>query len=152
MHTAIMLTWIARVRYIKILTWLQGFLIFWSFFYIWFGFVCAQVSSGNCKTMDHEKFATLTLKPRSRVRILIYWTWAITTGYSRQKLEGFSCLYSRQVLKGKILQGFVWKTTQPWLGVTSYFSWCVRILQSFDGCCNCYFLRYTAENLQVTWF
>ena len=24
---------------------------FWPFFYIWFGFLCAQVSSGNCETM-----------------------------------------------------------------------------------------------------
>ena len=23
---------------------------FWSLFYIWFGFLCAQVSSGNCET------------------------------------------------------------------------------------------------------
>ena len=24
---------------------------FWSFSYIWFGFLCVQVSSGNCETM-----------------------------------------------------------------------------------------------------
>ena len=28
---------------------------FWSFFYFWFGFVCAQVSSGNCETMESWK-------------------------------------------------------------------------------------------------
>ena len=28
---------------------------FWSFFYIWFGFLCAQVSSGNCETMESWK-------------------------------------------------------------------------------------------------
>ena len=60
---------IAHVRCIKILTWLRGF-------------VCARVSSGNCETMESWKFATLTLKPRSHVRILKYRTWAI----SAQKL------------------------------------------------------------------
>ena len=40
-----------------------------------FGVLCVQVSCENCKTMplrSGEKLAILTLKPRSRVRILIY--------------------------------------------------------------------------------
>ena len=40
---------IAHVRYINFLTWLRGSLII---FYIWFGFLCAQVSFGNCETME----------------------------------------------------------------------------------------------------
>ena len=47
------------------------------FFYIWFGFLCAQVSSGIARQWSCEKFAILTPKPRSHVRILIYRTWAI---------------------------------------------------------------------------
>ena len=43
---------IAQVWYIKILTWLQGFL---AIIYIWFGFLCAQVSFGNCETMESWK-------------------------------------------------------------------------------------------------
>ena len=48
-----------------------------------FGLVqCAhvQVSFGNCETVEPtsaEKFAILSLKPRSYVRILIYRTWVI---------------------------------------------------------------------------
>ena len=47
---------------------------FWSFFYIWFGFLCAQVSCamGIARQGSLDKFAILTLKPRSHVRILIY--------------------------------------------------------------------------------
>ena len=39
-----------------------------------FGFLCAYVSSGDCETMDMSsgKFAILSLKPGSPVRILIY--------------------------------------------------------------------------------
>ena len=72
---------IAHVRYIKILTWLRGFLIIFLYL-VRFGFLCARVSSGNCETMESWKFATLTLKPQSRVRILKYRTWTI----SAQKL------------------------------------------------------------------
>ena len=48
-----------------------------------FGLVqCAhvQVSFGNCETVkptSAEKFAILSLKPRSYVRILIYRTWVV---------------------------------------------------------------------------
>ena len=48
----------------------------WSFFWTWFGFLCAQVSSGYFETKSREKFSILSLKPRSHVRILIYRTWA----------------------------------------------------------------------------
>ena len=72
----------AYLQYIKILTWLEAF---WSFLYIWFGFHCAQVSSGNCETMEWKKFAIfiLTLKPWSNVRIFIYQTetWAIKDSF-----------------------------------------------------------------------
>ena len=40
-------------------------------FYILFGFLCAQVSAVYCVPMGREKFAILSLKPRSR-------KWAIT--------------------------------------------------------------------------
>ena len=46
---------------------------FWSFFYIWVGFLCAQDNAGSC-----EKSAILSPKPRSHDRIFIYRTWAIT--------------------------------------------------------------------------
>ena len=72
---------IAHVRYIKILTWLRGFLVIFLYL-VRFGFLCARVSSGNCETIESWKFATLTLKPQSRVRILKYRTWTI----SAQKL------------------------------------------------------------------
>ena len=39
-----------HVRYIKILTRLRGFLVI-SLYLVWFGFLCAQISSGNCETM-----------------------------------------------------------------------------------------------------
>ena len=39
-----------------------------SYFSIWFGFLCAQVFSGNWQTMDSEKFEILSL---------IYRTWPI---------------------------------------------------------------------------
>ena len=45
--------------------------------------------------MDHETFATLTRKPRSRVKQNFN---ILNVGYynSRQKLEGFFCFYNRQ--------------------------------------------------------
>ena len=68
------------------------------FFYIRFGFLCAQFFSGNSETkncqfsttslsrnsqqrLEHKQNQTeyrkKTRKPQSHVRILIYWTWAI---------------------------------------------------------------------------
>ena len=47
---------------------------FWSFFNIWFGFLCAPVSCamGIASQRSLEKIAILTLKARSHVRILIH--------------------------------------------------------------------------------
>ena len=41
---------IANVRYMKVLTQLRGFLV--KHVYLWFGFLRAQVRSGNCQTME----------------------------------------------------------------------------------------------------
>ena len=55
---------------------------FWLFFFTWLGFLFYQVTSRNCETVESvEKFAILTSKPRSHVRILIYRTWAIGEGF-----------------------------------------------------------------------
>ena len=43
---------IAHVQYIKILTWPRGFLVI---FLVIFLFFCAQVSPGNCETMELQK-------------------------------------------------------------------------------------------------
>ena len=69
-------TWlpIALVRYVKILTWLRGFLFIFLYL-VWFSLF--QVSNGNCETMESWKVAILTIQPQSHVRILIYRTWAI---------------------------------------------------------------------------
>ena len=45
---------------------------FWSFFYIWVGFLFTQDNAGSC-----EKSAILSPKPRSHDWIFIYRTWAI---------------------------------------------------------------------------
>ena len=45
--------------YIKIQ---HGVETFWSFFHIWFGFLCAQVSSGNCETMESRKICNFDPK------------------------------------------------------------------------------------------
>ena len=71
---------IAHVRYVKILTWLRGFLVIFSIFGLIF-FVLNSLLK-IARQWSREKFAILTLKPRSHVRILINWTWAI----SAQKL------------------------------------------------------------------
>ena len=67
---------IVHVWYIKILTWLQGFLVIFPYL------VCLSLcSSLFWELRDNgvvKKFAILTLKHRTHVRVLIYWTWAIT--------------------------------------------------------------------------
>ena len=93
---------IAHVRCIKILTWLRGFLgiflylvwfsIFGLVFYIWFGFLCAQVYKGNCKTMEWWKIAILTLKSWSHVRIVTYRMWAIKDSFPPIFLRIQHCL------------------------------------------------------------
>ena len=65
----------AHVRYIKILMWLWGFFILFSIFGLVF-FVLKSLL-GIARRWSHEKFAILSLKPQSHVRILIYRTWAI---------------------------------------------------------------------------
>ena len=41
---------------------------FWSFFYFWFGFLCAQVSYGNCEITETWKICNFDLKSGSHVR------------------------------------------------------------------------------------
>ena len=50
----------------------------------WFGFLYVQSLLGIARQWSREKFAILTLKPRSRVRILIYRAWAIGYDDSRE--------------------------------------------------------------------
>ena len=71
---------IAHVRYMKILTWLRGFLVIIFIFGLVF-FVLKSLLE-IARQWSHEKFAILTPKPRSHVRIFIYRTRAI----SAQKL------------------------------------------------------------------
>ena len=61
------------------------------------------------------------------------------------------------MLQGKILGQFkAFKIYKDLYGKPLNHDWVswviflVQILQIFEGYCNCYFLRYTAENLQVT--
>ena len=94
---------IAHVRYIKILTWLWGFLaIFLNL--VWFSFLCAQVAFRNFETMET---AILTLKPRSHVRILIYRTWAV-----RKNIYYYSTSLNRVQITQKTIRFLanVWMT------------------------------------------
>ena len=74
-----------------------------------FGLVqCAhvQVSFGNCETVEPtsaEKFAILSLKPRSYVRILIYRTWVIVVTELKKIVRN---LPSIQALKNMTLNGW----------------------------------------------
>ena len=74
-----------------------------------FGLVqCAhvQVSFGNCETVEPtsaEKFAILSLKPRSYVRILIYRTWVIVVTELKKIVRN---LPSTQALKNMTLNGW----------------------------------------------
>ena len=74
-----------------------------------FGLVqCAhvQVSFGNCETVEPtsaEKFAILSLKPRSYVRILIYRTWVIVVTELKKVVRN---LPSIQALKNMTLNGW----------------------------------------------
>ena len=76
---------------------------------ITFGLVqCAhvQVSFGNCETVEPtsaEKFAILSLKPRSYVRILIYRTWVIVVTELKKIVRN---LPSIQALKNMTLNGW----------------------------------------------
>ena len=74
-----------------------------------FGLVqCAhvQVSFGNRETVEPtsaEKFAILSLKPRSYVRILIYRTWVIVVTELKKIVRN---LPSIQALKNMTLNGW----------------------------------------------
>ena len=74
-----------------------------------FGLVqCAhvQVSFGNCETVEPtsaEKFAILSLKPRSYVRILIYRTWVIVVTELKKIVRNLSSI---QALKNMTLNGW----------------------------------------------
>ena len=74
-----------------------------------FGLVqCAQVqvSFGNCETVEPtsaEKFAILSLKPRSYIRILIYRTWVIVVTELKKIVRN---LPSIQELKNMTLNGW----------------------------------------------
>ena len=74
-----------------------------------FGLVqCAhvQVSFGNCEPVEPtsaEKFAILSLKPRSYVRILIYRTWVIVVTELKKIVRN---LPSIQALKNMTLNGW----------------------------------------------
>ena len=62
------------ISHIRYTSWLKSYEAFWSFSYIWFGFLCAEVFFGNYEAIEW-KFAILSLKPRSHVRILMYRKW-----------------------------------------------------------------------------
>ena len=65
----VMCLWIAHVQYIKIIvTWLLGFLV--MFLYL-FGFLFAQVPSGNARQWSCEKFAFLSSKSCFLILILL---------------------------------------------------------------------------------
>ena len=72
---------IGHVRYINIQAWLRGFRVkianFSSFF-------CPPISKRLRYKENNTKYRSLPRKPRSHVRILIYWTWPIETEKSRR--------------------------------------------------------------------
>ena len=74
------------VRYTKILTWLQGFLVI--FLYLVRFYLCSSLA----RQWRSEKFGILSLKPRSHVRILIYRTWAIFFVFSFKIINAF-CVF-----------------------------------------------------------
>ena len=66
---------IAHVRYIKILTWFRCCLVI--FLYFCLVFFVSKSLLGIARKWSREKFAILSLTPRSHDRILIYWSWAV---------------------------------------------------------------------------
>ena len=66
---------IAHVRYIKILTWLQGLLVI-SLYWVWFS-LCLSLFWELPDNRVVKKIFNFDPKPRSHVIILIYRTWAI---------------------------------------------------------------------------
>ena len=65
---------IGHVRYINILTWLRGFQVKLLYLVL---FSLYPSLLGIERQKKFEKFAILTRKPRSHVRILIYRMWPI---------------------------------------------------------------------------
>ena len=65
---------IGHIRYINILTWPQGFQV-----KLGVVFFVSKSLLGIERQKKLEKFAILTRKPRSYVRILIYQTWPIVS-------------------------------------------------------------------------
>ena len=76
---------IAHVWYIEILTRLRGFLLI-SQYLVWFS-LCSSLFWELRDIRSGEKFASLTLKPRSRDRILIYRYYSIQMWSLRQTLS-----------------------------------------------------------------
>ena len=104
---------IAHVQYIKILTWAWGLLVIFLYSF-WFSlcsslsgnsetknckFSTTQLSSNSQKRLEHKKKQTkyrkMTRKPRSHVRIFMYWTWAVKINVSLQ------CTYLPRDQQGK---------------------------------------------------
>ena len=133
----------AHVRYIKILTWLRGFLVIFLYLF-WFSLCSSLFWELRDKRVDLEKFTILALKPRSHVRILIYRTWAIGScislsvskirstraeggvrfAQSQRRQKGKKCKL-RSGIKRLVLQCKVWFTLA--LFVSIYYSMTERL-------------------------
>ena len=105
------------VRYIKILTWLQGFLVI--FLYLVRFYLCSSLA----RQRRSEKFGILSLKPRSHVRILIYRTWAIFFVFSFKIINAFCNFYSNEFSQNKPL---------PSLFTNTF--WSERSVQTSERC------------------
>ena len=104
------------VRYIKILTWLQGFLVI--FLYLVRFYLCSSLA----RQWRSEKFGILSLKPRSHVRILIYRTWAIFFVFSFKIINAFCNFYSNEFSRNKPLLSLFTNT------------WSERSVQTSERC------------------
>ena len=105
------------VRYIKILTWLQGFLVI--FLYLVRFYLCSSLA----RQRRSEKFGILSLKPRSHVRILIYRTWAIFFVFSFKIINAFCNFYSNEFSRNK-----------PLLSLFTNTFWSERSVQTSERC------------------
>ena len=105
------------VRYIKILTWLQGFLVI--FLYLVRFYLCSSLA----RQRRSEKFGILSLKPGSHVRILIYRTWAIFFVFSFKIINAFCNFYSNEFSRNK-----------PLLSLFTNTFWSERSVQTSERC------------------
>ena len=105
------------VRYIKILTWLQGFLVI--FLYLVRFYLCSSLA----RQWRSEKFGILSLKPRSHVRILIYRTRAIFFVFSFKIINAFCNFYSNEFSRNK-----------PLLSLFTNTFWSERSVQTSERC------------------